>query len=425
MCNPVLNHAGYSLHFPAKKHFNSGLMISERVLDCSDIDVIVTPANYSLRNWGEAGLSVNPWVASQALHGKMGFQEDDLRTQFCLTQSSGRSNSAEETVEIIKRSLGYTLTRNIGLWWLLFEPHWFHEEKTMQAVAAAARIGKAALGRNRRNVAEVAFIWDEESLYDVNLNSSSLFNGDPVYQEALRMGAPSDFYLLGDLEHPGMPDYKLYIVMNAFRLDETKRKALEKKFRRNNAVGVWCYASGFFGENGRDAENISQLTGIKVKEIPGAVKLSLISLDKEHPVSRYTDRVAVHDFAPAFRVEDTSARVLGHASDGVAKYPALAVREFSQWRSVYSLFPLSKELLLGLCEYAGVHVYSRSYDILSASAGYVMLHAVTGGEKSITLPDAAVVRELFNGGKMFSGGNIFRDSVEKNHTRVYQLERSH
>ena len=105
----------------------------------------------------------------------MGYQEDDLRTQFCLTQSSGRSTCAEETVEVIKRSVGYALTRNIGLWWLLFKPHWFHEEKTMNAIAAAARIGEAALGFDRRDVAEVAFIWDEESLYDLNrVNSKSV-----------------------------------------------------------------------------------------------------------------------------------------------------------------------------------------------------------------------------------------------------------
>ncbi len=418
----VFLYNGYSLHFPAKKHYNSGLLITERVLNCPDIDVIVTPANYSLRNWGQAGLIVNPWAASQALHGKMGYQEDDLRTQFCLTQDSGRSASAEETVEIIKRSTGYTLTRNIGLWWLLFEPHWFHEEKTMNAIAAAARIGNAALGSERRNVAEVAFLWDEESLYDLNRVDSSLFNGDPVYQDSLRMGAPSDFYLLGDLANPKMPDYKLYIVMNAYRLDAARRAMLEKKLKRNHAVIVWCYAPGYLGENGRSVENIAELTGIRVKELPGHERLFFHPTDRTHPITRNAVNIAPVDAAPVFIVDDPAAKVLGNGGNGRKIFPSLAVREFPQWRSVYSMLPLSKELLLGLCDYAGVHVYSRSYDILSVNSGYLMLHAVTGGDKTVSLPRSAAVRELFSGDRISSGGTSFIDRVEKNHTRVYELK---
>jgi hypothetical protein len=418
----VFLYNGYSLHFPAKKHYNSGMLITEQVMKCPDIDVIVTPANYCLRNWGQAGLCVNPWAASQALHGKMGYQEDDLRTQFCLTQSSGRSTCAEETVEIIKRSVGYALTRNIGLWWLLFKPHWFHEAKTMNAIAAAARIGEAALGTDRRDVAEVAFIWDEESLYDLNRVNSRLFNGDPVYQASLRMGAPSDFYLLGDLANPNMPDYKLYIVMNAYRLDAAKRAMLEKKLKRNHAVVVWCYAPGYFDANGRDPGNIAKLTGIRVKELPGHERLFFHPTDKKHPITRGAVNIAPVDVAPVFIVDDPRVKILGNGGNGRKVFPALAVREFPQWRSVYSLLPLSKELLLGLCDYAGVHVYSRSYDILSVNSGYLMLHAVNGGVKTLSLPRSATVRELFSGKKISAGGKKFTDRVEKKHTRVYELK---
>jgi len=86
------------------------------------------------------------------------------------------------------------------------------------------------------------------------------------------------------------------------------------------------------------------------------------------------------------------------------------------------MLPLSKELLLGLCDYAGVHVYSRSYDILSVNSGYLMLHAITDGNKTVSLPRSAAVRELFSGDRISSGGKNFTDRVEKNHTRVYELK---
>jgi hypothetical protein len=236
------------------------------------------------------------------------------------------------------------------------------------------------------------------------------------------MGAPSDFYLLGDLANPNMPDYKLYIVMNAYRLDAAKRAMLEKKLKRNHAVVVWCYAPGYFDANGRDPGNIAKLTGIRVKELPGHERLFFHPTDKKHPITRGAVNIAPVDVAPVFIVDDSRVKILGNGGNGRKVFPALAVREFPQWRSVYSLLPLSKELLLGLCDYAGVHVYSRSYDILSVNSGYLMLHAVNGGVKTLSLPRSATVRELFSGKKISAGGKKFTDRVEKKHTRVYELK---
>jgi hypothetical protein len=51
-----------------------------------------------------------------------------------------------------------------------------------------------------------------------------------------------------------------------------------------------------------------------------------------------------------------------------------------------------------------------------------MLHAVSGGVKTLSLPRSATVRELFSGKKISAGGKKFTDRVEKKHTRVYELK---
>ena len=98
-------------------------------------------------------------------------------------------------------------------------------------------------------------------------------------------------------------------------------------------------------------------------------------------------------------------------------------REFSQWRSVYTLLPLTQELLLGLCDYAGVHVYSRSFDVLSANQSYIMLHTSSKGEKAIELPGKFKVREILTGKILGNNLESFREELPGQETRIYQLSR--
>jgi hypothetical protein len=107
----------------------------------------------------------------------------------------------------------------------------------------------------------------------------------------------------------------------------------------------------------------------------------------------------------------------------------MALREFNNaspatsWRSVYSLMPLTKELLMGLCDYAGVHVYSRSFDIFGANKSYIMLHAVNSGKKVIDLPGKYDVYNALTNQKIASNSSQIIDSVPAKETRIYRLQR--
>ncbi|MBQ6474328.1 MAG: hypothetical protein IJJ33_20270 [Victivallales bacterium] len=417
----VFLYNGYSFFSTSKKLYNSGLLITEGVLETPEIDVVVTPVTYDRRRWREYGACVNPWAASTILHGKLPWQEDDPRTHFCMTAAAGRFDSAAETSEVFKRDLGLALTKNIGNWWLLFEPHWCHDETTMETVATLQRIATASLKHQRASAAQVAFLWDEQSILDLQRIRGNFFSdfSSLAYQGAFQMGAPADFLLSGDLENPALPDYKLYVMLNFYRVTPRLRAAIEAKAKKNHAVVVWCYAPGYLTEQGRSVQSMSELTGIRLREMSGRSRRSLTISDHSHPIARFMRRNGPsYEVAPAFAVDDPQATILGTAGA-----PALAVREYPQWRSVYSLLPLDKELLMGLCDYAGVHVYSRECHFLSVNDGFLMLHTNSDKPTTINLPGVYRVTDLYAGREISAATAEFPIEAPAGTTLLFQLDR--
>jgi hypothetical protein len=130
------------------------------------------------------------------------------------------------------------------------------------------------------------------------------------------------------------------------------------------------------------------------------------------------DKMTSYKFGPLFKVDDPAAKTLGTAG-GLA---ALAVKELQNCRMVYSLMPLTSGLLQGLCDYAGVHVYSRSNDVFIMNKSYIMLHTSTTGDKLIKLPGKYNINELFSGknqGKATS--QIIEKNLAKEVTKIYHI----
>jgi uncharacterized cupin superfamily protein len=86
---------------------------------------------------------------------------------------------------------------------------------------------------------------------------------------------------------------------------------------------------------------------------------------------------------------------------------------------VYSEIPLTSELLQGLCDYAGVHIYSRSFDVLYANKSYVALYTSTAGEKTITLPEKAEVTEVLSNKVIARDAKNFSEKLEAGEERLY------
>lgn len=409
---------GYSMYTTNMDGFQ-GL---EAVLSSPHVDFLAAPTAYDQRRGGQVGGHISAYTASYRLHNKLYWDEVDTRTHLYPGQEAYRTDTLDETLAVLQRAVGYSLTKGTSLWWFLLAGNaTFHQAEVMDEIARLRGACEEALGRSRAPVAEVAVFADEDNMHfapgDASFRRTLLRD---TLDELERMGAPHDMYLLPDIADPRLPDYKLYIFLNAFRVDERLREAIREKAGRDGATAVWVYAPGYVQEEGFDAEGIAEITGIRVRAVEGRAPAELTPTDSGHVITQAAPatREERWELSPIFEVDDAEATVLATT----AGRPSLAVREFGDRSSVYSLLPLKREVLQGLCRHAGVHVYSETFDAFSASAGYAMLHTITPGLKRIVLPAPADVRELVTGRETGAGMDVIEEELPAGVTRLYRLD---
>ena len=408
---------GYSTYC----HNQDGFQGLQRVLDSPHVDFLASPTAYDRRRGGQAGGHISAYNGSYRLHNKLYWDEVDTRTHLYPDYVSYRTDNLPETLAVLRRAAGYSLTKGTDLWWFLLAGNaTFHQAELMDDIARLKGMCEDAVARGREPVAQVAVFVSEESM--------QLAPGDVAFRAALlrdtldelgHMGAPYDVYLLPDIAHPDLPEYKLYIFLNAFRVDNALRESIARQVRRDGKTAVWVYAPGYVTQDGFDASGIPRLTGISVRVIEDECPAELTVTALEHPITRAApvQREDKWQISPVFVVDDPGATVLGTT----AGRPSLAARAFADWRSVYSLLPLRRELLHGLCRYAGVHVYSDSFDPFCASAGYAMIHTATPGAKRIALPTNSNVVELVTGRQIGTGIREIQEQLPAAVTRIYRI----
>jgi hypothetical protein len=425
----ISTYYGYSLLFAGKGSTlqKGGILNLQKVLSLKSLDMLASPVDYVARRGGEPGMNIDGFAGSARLHDKMIWREEDLRTHFWPRFEFGRTSNTHEDIGVITRDFGHSLTNDgMGLWFTAQAGNSaFHQNAMMNTMQQVSRAANKSLTMDRRGTAQVALIFDEKSLMDLAVQTNGFIDAQcwGTYQNASMMGAPFDVYLLSDLDK--IPDHKLYIFMDAYDIDAATRQLIQNKVRRNNAVSVWCYAPGYISENGFGAKAMEQLTGIHLNEILQQETGALQVVDHDNPITKYADTFPSYTVGPVFEVADKNAKTLATLNGK----PAVALREFNNgkpatsWRSVYSLMPLTKELLMGLCDYAGVHVYSRSFDVFGANKSYIMLHAVNSGKKVIDLPGKYDVYNALTNQKIASNSSQIIDSVPAKETRIYRLQR--
>ncbi len=433
---------GYSLHFagrmgPYGDMANSGQHNLNQVLASPMVDFFSTPISYGARRGAQPGNLICPYTASLYLHNKMFFDEEDIRT-YLLGDSDSRKltpddvalrvPTLDETIKVLQRGVGWSLTKGNALWWFLLAGNaTFHQEDIMQTISSLKKIGDASLDGDKTPVREVAFFADEASLNYLARGNHPVVTAsmEGSYEEVTRMGAPFDLYVLQDIAMANLPDYKVYVFLNAYYTTPELRRAIAAKVRRKNAVAVWLYAPGFVTDGGFSEAAMRELTGITIRhEVKKAMSV-LKLVDRNHPITapvkslpNYAPTGLEVEMGPRFWVEDPAAKTLG-VCEGRA---SLVVKEEKNWRSVYSAFPLTKELWQGICDYAGVHVYSRDYDVFFANRSFAMLHASTGGKKTILLPGSYHVTELITGKDLGRRLSKIEISVSPTDTRIFRLD---
>jgi hypothetical protein len=376
---------------------------------------------------------------SLRLRGKLWLDESDNRT-FLSDPSAGygRADTLEETLGVYWREFAEVLTKRAAVSWFDMAGGWFSHPRILSDMAWSYQIMKEGLATRKPFAPEIGVFVDPESFYWMRSTAANAALDLNQVATMPQSGAPWDFLLLSDIGDNRVPDYRLYVFLNAFYVDKPLREAIQKKLRRNNATALFVYAPGYFGPDGPSLENMQALTGIKIAKDDGEGKPQLL-LDDKSPllVPDFLSKSAIRNpqsaisspllvgaekltISPIFYAPDPDARIVGRLVDGAR--PGLVVKTMDGWTSIYSgAMTLPPALMRAIAREAGVHIWLETDDALYTDGQFVGLHAATDGEKRLVFPSPCEVFDAFTGKPLPASGNVVILNLKRAETALVQL----
>ena len=412
---------GYGFYFMGDiTRLQSGHNALRRVLQLDSVDHLGTPICYKTRGLGLPGMNIGPFAGSIRAHGKLLWQENDLRTSLNPNPLGfGETQTRKQDIQQLRRGFAQTVASGCGFWY--FPGYQFHSEDFVKEFRHWKELGNEILKHDRSSVAEAALVYDEESPFHTAAFGSQFLRGhsrDFLF-ESFYAGAPMDCWLLSDLDK--MPDYKVYFFVNSYRTTRELRSKIKAKLTRNHAVAVWCYAPGILDENGNfNLAAMKDLTGINFRMRMDKMQstFSIRENKKKHPLLAHGVNSKSYLFGPVVTIDDPDAEIIADAGS----FSAFGIRKKRDFTSIWSLLPLDRNMIASIYDYAKIHRYLRgTEDVFNANANYIMLHAAKDGEKEILLRSPSDVTELFSGRKIGSNLSKITDKMTFGETRLYQV----
>jgi len=360
-----------------------------RVLECPDVDLLGSPISYMGRLGGDPGGFMS-LVDTIAAHGKLWFNEDDMRTSIVdPAKVPGNAHlwhgmsakSAGEDQGVLGRNLGAALVHRAGTWW-------------MDLVGAGAFDAPAMWALMEARAPLFQEVYDHPTPYRpdaavlVDLPSRSVIKSDwdasyrnlvTLRNESMKSGAAVGFYSLSDFVDGVVPRCKAYVFANAFCLSDEQTQAIRSRLDREGATAVWLYAPGCFGPQGFDVTRAEAVTGIRLVARDGLQG------------SRGTGPLAGDSWgwaapvAPRTVVDDAEAEIIGrYVSDGSA---SAAQKDVGRHRSIFlGDLAVNAGVLRTLFEQAGAHLWTRDGEVVQTDGRSLMVHRGPPGVVSIRMP---------------------------------------
>lgn len=284
---------------------------------------------------------------------------------------------------------------------------------------------------DRTSVAEIALVIDHVSLaYLAEGNDLSLPLLADQCASLARIGAPFDVWLLDDLIAGRMPDYKLYVMPNAFYLDRRAREAVLQQVAHSGKVVVWVYAAGALDET-LSGTTALELTGLAVGSVGRSAPLRVKLSEAPHPLLEGAPPGLTygptHPIGPVFFAMPTRGEVLGTIrvpslldKGEPREWAGLIASEGERWTSIYSAAPnVPPEVLRPIAKRAGVHLYLEANDEVFGSASFLAIHALATGDKRVSLPRPADVRDLRSQALIATKASEFAVTMTAGETRAF------
>ena len=97
--------------------------------------------------------------------------------------------------------------------------------------------------------------------------------------------------------------------------------------------------------------------------------------------------------------------------------PYLSITESKTWYTAQEL--------RDFCDKTGVHIYSRTNDLLYVNKNYLVLHASEAGEKAIVFKETYSYRELLTEKGSVDSGTILKAFMQAGETKLFELYTNH
>ena len=402
---------------------NAGHLALGQVLASRDVDFLCSPTSDAFRQLGGEGTShFMSLLGSVKLHGKLWFDENDIRTSLSGGHVGAWGRPADVEGDLLQqdKELANCLVNGAAQWWFDVGGNRYNDAALMGRIGQLAERASDVMVLDRTSTDEVAMIVDETSLAYLRV-------GDPLGRWLLlgqlpqlhRIGAPIGHYLVTDL--PDIADRKVFFIMTSFAPTEADRKAIDA-LKRDSHVLVFCWASGLYRNGQLDESAMTDLTGIKLKmsKDPSVLR---VTLNGEHQLTGDLEGVSYgvdHKTLPVIYADDPQATLLGTLPDGK---PGLVVKEHEGWTAIHSAAPLLPAALMRrIAQRAGTHIYLETDDVVWATRDLLGVSVKEPGTRTIRLPRKVKVRDLYSGETVGEGIENFQAEFRSRATRVFVLE---
>ena len=402
---------------------NAGHLALEKVLACPDVDFITSPSSYAFRQLGGEGtchfMSLH---GSVKLHGKLWFDENDVRTSLSGGQVGEWGRPADVAGDIIQqeKELAHVITNGAAQWWFDVGANVYHDPTLMGRIGKLAQTAQEATKLNRTPADEVAMVVDENSLCYLRcpdpLGAWLLVSQLPTLQ---RIGAPVAHYLSSDLSK--LTDRKVFFITTSFAPSAEQRKAIDA-LKRDGHVLVFFYAPGLYRDGQIDEAAMADFTGIKLR-LSRDLGTFQVKLSGGHAITAGLDGTSYgmdHRTLPVCYADDPQATVLGTMPDGK---PGLVVRQYPTWTAIHSAVPMMPTALLrNIAKLGGAHQYITTDDVVWASHDLLSVCVQNAGKRTIHLPRKATVRDMYTGELVATDADVFEADFAHDATRMFELK---
>lgn len=418
------------------------------VLESDVIDIVVTQPTYQNRRPGMPNSNRGVFESFHE-HNKLWVLEMDLRSWLRETYHNeigsmkiGTPLSPDEFRSSNRKLTGDFLAGGNGWWYFDISENAFSNPDIMQEIKASVDTYREVMKNQQPFRPDVVIVTSANTSKSARMTIHRFRNNIRwllSYQDQAiaAAGVPYDSYFFDDLiASPHNDQYKVYVFRNSVELTSAQREFIEMKLKRGGKTIVWLYAPGYLnGKSPDDASGVSRVTGMDVAMELEPQAFEVYPIQSQHPLATgLLPRQGFGDIfsltqgpsvnVSRFTVTDPHAEIIArYVSDDA---PAIAVKKFPDWTSIYvtASSGLSPELLNNIAKQAGAYCLCAPNLVQASMNGsFLSVHAARGGNVTFTLPYPARVIDVHNKKETSASDQKFTQNLKAGESRWFLLKK--